>query len=245
MAGFIAIIVAVIGYLVAGFGGAILGYFLGLSLGAFIEWLVNMASTPAHDQQTTGQREFLKNLVILAAAIMKADGKIKRNELMYARRFFREHFGEAGEREALAIIRDLLNKEINVEGVCARIRYNMQEQARVQLLYFLFGIAGADGNVCAREVALLDRIAPLLGLDDTTYRSIKSMFYKEVDSAYTILGIPATATDEEVKKAYRKAALEHHPDRVGYMGENIRKAAGEKFAAINAAYEKIKRDRGL
>jgi DnaJ like chaperone protein len=228
--------------------GAGLGFAMGGPIGALLGFFIGSAfDTPAPRalQTRTGRADFLYCLVILATAIMKADGKITRNELDYAKRFFRENFGEEGEREALSIVREIMHKEINVEQICLQIRYNMHVQARVQLLYFLFGIARADGAVCPHEISLLDRIATLLGLDETTYRSIKSMFYEEVDSAYTILGIPRTATDEEVKKAYRRAALEHHPDKVSYMGEDIRKAAEEKFSAINAAYEKIKRERGL
>ena len=71
------------------------------------------------------------------------------------------------------------------------------------------------------------------------------MYYDDLDSAYSILGISSSATDEEVKKAYRKMAIENHPDKVGYMGEDIRKAAEKKFMTINEAYEKIKKQRGI
>ncbi|MDR2414942.1 MAG: TerB family tellurite resistance protein [Odoribacteraceae bacterium] len=228
----------------AGLGFAMVGP-IGALLGFFIGSVFDAPAAPPRTRRQTGRADFLYSLVILATAIMKADGKITRDELAYARRFFRGNFGEEGEREALAIVRGLLDKEIDVQGVCLQIRYNMQVEARVQLLYFLFGVAGADGDVCASEVSLLDRVADLLGLDETTYRSIKSMFYREPDAAYAILGIPGSATDEEVKKAYRRAAREHHPDKVGYMGEDIRRAAEEKFTAINAAYEKIKKERNL
>ena len=121
----------------------------------------------------------------------------------------------------------------------------MNIYSRTQLLYFLFGLAKADGNVCNREIALLDRISDLLGIDTTTYQSIKAMYYDDSDSAYQVLGITPSATDEEVKKAYRQMARENHPDKVGYMGEDIRKAAEKKFMAINEAYEKIKKQRGM
>ena len=71
------------------------------------------------------------------------------------------------------------------------------------------------------------------------------MYYDDLDSAYSILGISSSTTDEEVKTAYRKMAIENPPDKVGYMGEDIRKAAEKKFMAINEAYEKIKKQRGI
>ena len=66
-----------------------------------------------------------------------------------------------------------------------------------------------------------------------------------IEDAYKVLGIPPTATDDEVKAAYRKMALKHHPDRVATLGEDIRKAAEKKFQDINDAKERIFKARGL
>ena len=60
-----------------------------------------------------------------------------------------------------------------------------------------------------------------------------------------MLEISPDATDDEVRKAYRKLALKHHPDKVSTLGEDVRKAAEKKFQEINAAYETIKKQRGL
>ena len=66
-----------------------------------------------------------------------------------------------------------------------------------------------------------------------------------LEDAYKVLGVSADATDEELKKAYRRLALEHHPDRVAKLGDDVRKAAEKKFQEINAAKDRIWKARGL
>lgn len=75
--------------------------------------------------------------------------------------------------------------------------------------------------------------------------SYNSSSYNNLDNDYKILEISPDATDDEVKKAYRKAAMKHHPDKVSHLGEEVRKAAEEKFAKLNQAYERIKKSRGM
>jgi DnaJ like chaperone protein len=66
-----------------------------------------------------------------------------------------------------------------------------------------------------------------------------------LDDCYKILEVSPDASDEEVKKAYRAAALKYHPDRVSHLGEDMRKKAEETFAKVNQAYDKIKAARGM
>ena len=233
-----------LGFAMGGPIGALLGLFIG---SAFDASSSAPAGTPgnAPGNPRTGRGDFLCSLVVLATALMKADERVMRSELNYVKDFFRRNFGPEGEREALAMIKELLSKTIAVDEVCTQIRFNMTHDARVQLLYFLFGIAKADGNICENEIRLLDNIANLLGINEASYRSVKAMFYDDLNSAYSILGVSKDATNEEIKKAYRKMAIENHPDKVGYMGEDIRKAAEEKFSKINQAYEQIKKQRGM
>ena len=71
------------------------------------------------------------------------------------------------------------------------------------------------------------------------------MFYKDPNTAYKILGIQETATEEEIKKAYRKLAVKYHPDKVQHLGKEFQSGAKEKFQRIQEAYETIKKERGI
>lgn len=231
-----------LGFAMGGPLGALFGLFIGSLFDSVEVMTTGDASSSAYQ---TGRGDFMFSLTVLATAIMKADGKITRNELDYVKKFLKTNFGEEATLEALAMMKKLSTEEIRVEAVCQQIRYHMDPSLRLQLLYFLFGIAQADGNVCEKEIRLLETIALQLGMDTTSFNSVKGMYYDDLDSAYATLGIDRNATDEEIKKAYRKMAVENHPDKVGHLGEDIRKAAEEKFTHINLAYEKIKKQRGL
>ncbi len=71
------------------------------------------------------------------------------------------------------------------------------------------------------------------------------MFVKDINSAYKVLEISPEATDDEVKAAYRKMAVKYHPDKVAHLGDDIQHAAKEKFQHLSAAYEEIKKQRGM
>ena len=92
---------------------------------------------------------------------------------------------------------------------------------------------------------LIRHIAINLGITTADYTSIEAMMIPKTDWAYDVLEIAATASDEEVKKAYRKMAVKYHPDKVSYLGEEIQQAANEKFKKVNEAYQLISKERGL
>jgi DnaJ like chaperone protein len=121
----------------------------------------------------------------------------------------------------------------------------MDYSSRLLLLQYLFGVALADGKHHPSEVELIHSIAINLGIDQKEFESIKAMYIKETNSAYKILEIEATATNDEVKKAFREMAKKYHPDKVGHLGEDVKKTAEAKFTNLNAAYEAIKQERGM
>jgi DnaJ like chaperone protein len=121
----------------------------------------------------------------------------------------------------------------------------MNYSQRLQLFHYLTGIASADGDFSASEKSVLEAIAGAIRLSKSDTVSVIAMFYKDKESAYAVLEISASATDEEVKAAYRRMAMKHHPDKVATLGQDVQKAAEEKFRKIQEAYETIKKERGM
>jgi DnaJ like chaperone protein len=91
----------------------------------------------------------------------------------------------------------------------------------------------------------LREVAAAMGLSASEVDSMLNLGTDTLEAAYKVLEISPSATDDEVKAAYRKLAMKHHPDRVASLGEDVRKAAEEKFRQLNEAKEKIYKARGL
>ena len=227
-----------------GLGWALLG-----PLGGVLGFVVGSMFDRSDGQQRvfsgTTHGDFTMSLLTLTAAVMKADGRIMKSELEYVKEYFSKSFGPAASQEAMLYLRDLLKQEIPLRDVCYQIKHRLDHSSRLQLLHFLFGVSKADGKVHPREVEIIEKIAGYLGISAIDMGSIKAMFYEDTDAAYRVLAIEASVSDDEVKKAYRKMANKYHPDKVAYLGEDIRKAAGEKFRKVKDAYETIKKDRGM
>lgn len=185
-------------------------------------------------------------LMALSAAVMKADGKVLKAELNYVKTFFSQQFGPQFNASHLQTLKQFLNSNsIPLQQVCQDISMRTTEEVRVQLLHYLFGIAKADGDVSPSEINVIQNIANMLRVSRVDFESVKNMFYRNVDSDYKVLGLDPNATDEEVKKAYRKMAIKFHPDKVSQMGEEYQKGAKEKFQKIQDSYEAIKKRRGM
>ena len=169
-------------------------------------------------------------LMALSAAVMKADGKVLRIELDFVKNFFSAQFGKQFNATHLQTLRQFLDApSIPLQDICHDIRTRMTQEVRVQLVHYLFGIAKADGDVGTAELNVISRIATMLGIPAVEFESLRNMFYRNVDSDYKILGVDEKATDDEVKKAYRKMAVAHHPDKVAHMGEEYLKVQRRNF----------------
>jgi DnaJ like chaperone protein len=215
---------------------------LGFVVGTFIDQAGQMRQVESG--VTTGG-DFAVSLLVLIAAVMNADKKVLTSELEYVKQYFIQNFGRASAQEAMLMLRDILKQSIPVRDVTIQIKNKLDYPSRLQLIHFLFGIAYSDQKVSTEEIDIIRIIAGYLGISDKDIESLQSTYYKDIDSAYKILEIDKTVTDEDVKKAYRRMAVKYHPDKVSYLGEEFKKTANEKFQKVNEAYERIKKERGI
>lgn len=222
------------------FGGGIFGGIIGYAIGSLLEKKVKTEYRGGEQQG-----DFMMGLLILTAAVMKADGKVMKSELNFVKDFLAKNFGNDNLQNRIDILRNLLDKNIDVYQACEKIRTAFPYATKLQLLHYLFGIAVADSDCSKSEKDLIERIANLIGLSSADYKSIEAMYFNVTDSAYVILQIEKTASDEEIKKAYKRMCIKYHPDKVAHLGEEAQKAANAKFQEINNAYEKIKKERNL
>ncbi|MCE2616026.1 MAG: TerB family tellurite resistance protein [Phocaeicola sp.] len=253
----------ILGFMTFGPLGALAGYFIG---SLFDDSSVSFNgrtfgdSSGGYSQQQTyqGQRNsFLFSMLVLASYVIKADGKIMHSEMEYVRNFLRMNFGEAAVDQGEKILKNLFEQQKQMDAKtpgafkntirdCSRqIAANLDYSQRLQLLDFLVRIAQSDGKVSQEEITALKELAGYMQVSDSEVDSLLNLGGNTLEDAYKVLEISPSATDDEVRAAYRKLALKHHPDKVATLGEDVRKAAEQKFQEINNAKERIYKARGI
>ena len=188
--------------------------------------------------------DFGVSMIVLLAAVMKADEKLLKSELIFVKEFLVRTFGAEQGRDLMILFKDILEQEYPLRDVCAQIKRHMDHPARLEMVHLLFGLAQADGHIVESETEVIKKISGYLGISAADYASIQAMFVKDTGAAYLILEVDQGAGEDDVKKAFRKMANKYHPDKVAHLGEDFGAIAEEKFKAINDAYQQIKDERG-
>lgn len=251
----------VMGFMALGPLGALAGYAIGSLFDTATDAERASAGDGRYDDPVTaaaGQRNsFLFSLLVMASYIIWADGKVMHSEMEFVRNFLRQQFGEQAVAEGQQILLHLFEERKRMEqrdpqafrntihSCGAQMADYLSKEERLQLLNFLVMIAKSDGRVCNAEIEALKEVTVAMGLQLQEIDSLLHLTGDSLEEAYKVLEVDASATDEEVRAAYRKLALKHHPDKVAALGEDIRKAAEVKFQQINAAKERVYKARGM
>ena len=252
------LIFAVLGYILT---RSILGGLAGFFVGGIVDQVVRARKNPDANQQQNRQSfqdifdyyqrqtqryDFPTQLLALSAYMMKSDGKVVRSELNFVKGFLAQQFGPNFNTQHLQTLKQFLDApSIPIQEICTDIRMRAQVEIRIQLLHYLFGIAQSDAQVSDQEIRTLEQLAQWLHVPPMDFRSVKGMFKHNIQADYEVLGVEESATDDEVKKAYRKLAVRYHPDKVASMGEEYQKGAKEKFQRVQEAYDNVKKARGF
>ena len=235
--------------------GSALGGFLGFGIGALLDQALEGADAKAaqgeagggqHSDPRQERNSFLFSLLVLSSYIIRADGKVMHSEMEFVREFLRRSFGEQAVGQGNEILLRLF--EMQKQRGMDSFRQNIVQSCQV---------AKADNVVTPEEVNALQELAYHLGIDPSEVVSMLNLDggyngggqtateNDKLAEAYKVLGVDPSATNDEVKAAYRKMALKHHPDRVAALGEDVRKSAERKFQEINDAKERVYASRGM
>ena len=254
------IVGAVLGFFLYRFFGAVVGFILGSFIDRTLAYGVGGVNplSRAHRQSV-----FLDTVFLLMGKISKADGRVSEEEIAHVEMTFQkvgmstEHRQKAIEQFKLGSaadfdIRPTLNEFM---AVCGHTN-NLKQM----LLVYLIVMAFADGNFDPAEEKLLKEIAQYLGYSEDTFRRILDMVTNQthfagdqassasnLEDAYKALGVSKDASDQEVKRAYRKLMSQYHPDKLMGQGmpEDMIKMATAQAQEVQVAYDVIKKSRGL
>jgi len=238
------------GKILGGAAGFALGGPLGALIGAGIGHAVDRYRASQDPEPTDGDATrsigFTIGVIVLGAKMAKADGKVTRDEI----RAFKQVFRVEQEEEAnVARLFDRARRDAHgFEPYAAQIQRLLQHspQQLEALLDCLFHIAKADGKVDDAELRFLRSVAHIFGFDENEFARIREGHLGADESdPYHILGVARGASDDEVRAAHRRLLREHHPDKLMGSGlpPEVVEMATQKMATINAAYDRIRRDR--
>lgn len=234
--------------------GGPIGALVGVLIGSVFDYNIKKYDDEKEQDQnaTRGDKRATRgdiqvSIIVLIACVIKADGRVLKSEINYIKPFLLRNFGEEGAKQALLLLKELLQKEIDPIAVSQQIGQHINYSTRLELLRVLIEVANADGNIDLLEMQVIERISVGMSIQNADYQSILALYQRQKDAnwAYTALEISPSANNDELKKAYRRMAMKYHPDKVANAGEEIRQQATEKFRGINEAYEYIKQQRGI
>jgi DnaJ like chaperone protein len=205
------------------------------------------------DPEETRRIAFATAVIALAAKLAKADGRVTSDEISAFRRVFQIGDDEVGDvariyNQAKASTTGFEAYARQIAMLFQRDRYLLEE-----LLSGLLAVARSDGELNGAELDFLRKVADIFGFDQAAFERIHRRFTASArrmagaDDAYAVLGLSRHASDDEVRKTYRRLVREHHPDRLvakGLPAEFVAHA-NQTLADINVAYDQIAKQRRL
>jgi len=187
----------------------------------------------------------------MLAKISKADGKVTENEISAIETFMKRdlQLDFNGQQTAIKIFRQAVNSLESFDAFAMQFYSVFRTQPNILELMMdvMLRVSTADGDISKEEETMLLSATRIFKYSTSDYTRLKSKYVKETNKFYAVLKCDETASNEEIKKQYRKLATEYHPDKIQAKGlpEEFIKFANDKFQEIQEAYDGIKKERGI
>ncbi|MCD4711437.1 MAG: TerB family tellurite resistance protein, partial [Bacteroidales bacterium] len=152
--------------------GGPIGGILGLAVGSIFDTGSSVASGQVRSTgRQTLRGDYAASLLVLTAAVMKADGRVMKSELDYVKRYFVSRFGDDTANEAVVMLRDILKQEIPLRDVTNQLSQRLDYSYCLEMIHFMFGIASADGSVSDAENQVIQKISGYMSITDSDFQS--------------------------------------------------------------------------
>ncbi|UCD37908.1 MAG: TerB family tellurite resistance protein [Fidelibacterota bacterium] len=188
--------------------------------------------------------DFGLSLMALLPPVIHADQQVSQPEIDFVHYFFMTTFGNEQAQDLMSLLEKFLELDYSQKKVCQQVEKLMDFPSKLEIIHLLFGLAKADAHLDQVEIDAIQEISTSIGLTQEDFNSIRAMFVDEPNAPYTVLAIDPEADRQAVERAYREMGAKYDPGQVSNLGEEFQKLAGEKFEALEAAYQRITQERG-
>ena len=257
---------AVIGFFLGGPVGAIIGAMLGQSVSVG----VSRGGWSGHDSALAQQAFFTATFSVMGH-VAKADGVVSQDEIQAANAVMAHMNLDPAQRlAAIQLFNQGKEAGFDLDGALRSLRtacHGRRDLLGMFLQIQMHAALADGGTMHPAERELLEHICAALGISTYELNQYEQFVRAQqrfrgagggsgsrtqppqdtLAAAYQTLGVASTATDAEIKTAYRRLMKENHPDKLVARGlpENMIKLAQEKVQQINVAYDAIKQSRGI
>jgi DnaJ like chaperone protein len=204
--------------------------------------------------QSESHNRFVWLLVQILMHIARIDGEVTRDEVQTIQRFFQYnlHYSQTKMLWVKELIKEATSSTVTLDSLLLEFKNTFAYEPRLILLELVYQVLYTKTTVPEEELKVARNIANFLDISSYDQRTIEAKYkYRSHQTStraatsaaqyYAVLGLEQDATDEEVKKAYRKLSMKYHPDKVRHLGDEFQKVAEEKMKEINAAYDHFKK----
>ncbi len=247
-----------LGYMLGGPIGALIGAAMASSLGGGSRrrraGRIGAGRGAGGSNAERAQLAFFAATFSVMGHISKADGRVTADEIRYVNEVMNQ-FALTGEqrRAAKALFNQGKARQFSLNGVLDQLRRECLRGSNIRRVFveIQFQAAWADGAIHPTERRILRHVTQRLGLSDADFIEIERTTRAineghptsaSLDDAYATLGVSPNASDDEVKRAYRRMMNRHHPDKLAAKGlpDEMMKAATERTQQIKAAWDAVK-----